>query len=160
MVRTIKQRMPVSEERTFFMVNVTKVASGPWMYYMDGSMGTELNWDKCGKWMHYTKDADFAAKICRDAVEQGIVRTEKHIVSGDGIPCCFYLERDDMAAHKRVISYLLENNLIARSKTGKLYNLSFKLDPKTSNWMCGSKPRSDIKLDQFVDLTTGKWIRD
>lgn len=146
------------KERLLFMVNVSEMAVGPWMYYTDESMGAGLDRDKCGKWMHFTSDTAFAARICRDAVERGIVRTAKHTAEGDNILCCFYLECDDMDAHKRVLSYFLENDLIRRTKTGKLYNISFKLDVQTKSGDYGPGFKSDIKLSQFVDLTTGKWI--
>ena len=46
--------------------------------------------------------------------------------------CCFFLNGNDREVHKRVLSYMLENGLIRKTKSGKLYNISFKFDSEGS----------------------------
>lgn len=65
---------------------------------------------------------------------------------------------DDLEGHKRVIKYFIENSLLRKTKTGKLYNISFKLDEQTREGEYGTEFHSEIKLEQFVDLNTGEFI--
>lgn len=58
------------------------------------------------------------------------------------------------------INYFIENGLIRRTKAGKLYNISFKLDSQTLDGQYGSDFQSEIKLANFVNLETGEWIRE
>ena len=52
---------------------------------------------------------------------------------------------------------MLNNNLIQRTKKGKLYNLSFKFDSQTINGEYEENFTGRIKLDNFIDLDTGRW---
>ena len=45
--------------------------------------------------------------------------------------CCLYLNGNDREGHKRVLRYMLDNGLIRKTKSGKLYNISFKYDSQT-----------------------------
>lgn len=72
--------------------------------------------------------------------------------------CCFYCDGSDVEAHKKIISFMIENNMIQKRKTGKLYNLSFKYDTQTSNNEYGTEFESKIKLEDFIDLETGEWL--
>lgn len=73
--------------------------------------------------------------------------------------CCFYLNGNDRESHKRVLSYMLENGLIRKTKTGKLYIISFKFDSETyAGKYKGSGFCGKIKLADFVDLETGEFI--
>lgn len=123
-----------------------------WVYYIgdDGKLVPE----KVGKWMYFFDDKQFVVKICNDAVMNNIVVESKHSDEETGV-ACFYLNCDDIAAHKRVISYFIDNNLIRRTKAGRLYNISFKLDSQTIAHEYGEDFHSEIKLSKFVDLTTG-----
>ncbi|MBR3142626.1 MAG: hypothetical protein IKF09_05655 [Clostridiales bacterium] len=126
-----------------------------WVYYV-GEEADKLDQHKCGKWMYFFGDKKFAAKICKEAVENGIVAESKHSDASEGV-CCFYLNGDDIEAHKQTIKYFLDNDLIRKTKTGKLYNISFKFDDQTKAGEYGELFQSDIKLDCFIDLNTGKW---
>ena len=119
-----------------------KVSNAYWVYYVNEAEAKKFDDSKVGKWMYFFKDNDFAAKICEKA---------------DGV-CCFYLHFDDKEAHKRCITYFLENGLIRKTKAGKLYNISFKLDDQTRNGEYGDGFVSEIKLANFVNLETGEWI--
>ena len=127
-----------------------------WIYYLDDTK-TRFDPHKCGKWMYFFDDVIFAKKICSQAVRNGIVRETKHSNSTSGV-CCFYLHYDDKDAHKRVITYFLQNGLIQKTKSGKLYNISFKLDDQTRAGQYGAAFASNIKLSCFVDLETGRFI--
>lgn len=42
--------------------------------------------------------------------------------------CCLYLNGNDREGHKRMLHYKLDNGPIRKTKSGKLYNISFKYD--------------------------------
>ena len=135
-----------------------------WNYYRSDKYES-LNPDKCGKWMHFFKQEDLkiVESICKSAIENNIVECCKHtdktvIKSIKTGVACFYLECDDIERHRKVITFFLENDLIARTKSGKLYNISFKKDSQTKNGEYGSMFKSDIRLENFIDLNTGEWI--
>ena len=44
------------------------------------------------------------------------------IIEDDGVSC-FYLNDDDLEGHRRVIEFFIKNDLIRKSKKGKLYNI-------------------------------------
>ena len=93
----------------------------------------------------------------KESVEMGVVAEAKHTDGPDGV-CCFYLNGDDMTAHKRTIQFFLDNGLIAKTRTGRLYNISFKYDDQTRAGEYGDQFRGKITLDQFLNLNTGEWI--
>lgn len=136
---------------------------GGWIFYINGK--PEFDPNKVGKWMCFFKNGelDFVSKKCNEAVEKHIVEEAKHSseivleLKGTGV-ACFYLHCDDIEAHKRVLSYLLENNLINRTKKGRLYNISFKLDKQTQSGEYGEDFHSNIKLENYIDLDTEEWI--
>jgi len=126
-----------------------------WIYYL----GNDINFDneKVGKWMYFFNNGDFAAQICKDVIERGVVSESKHTDADEGV-ACFYLNYDDIAAQKRIITYFLENALIKKTKAGRFYNISFKLDNQTLSGEYGDKYNAQIKLSQFIDLDTGEWL--
>ena len=126
-----------------------------WIYYIGDD--SKLVPEKAGKWMYFFDDKQFVVKICNDVVMNNIVVESKHSDEETGV-ACFYLNCDDIAAHKMVISYFIDNNLIRRTKAGRLYNISFKLDSQTLAHEYGENFHSDIKLSKFVDLNTGELL--
>lgn len=142
---------------------------GFWVYYIgDTSKFVE---NKVGKWMYFFKDSDnieYIEKICRNAVMKEIVGEAKHtnpdsfglnpLGSSDSGVCCFYLNCDDMEGHKKILSYFIENNMISKTKSGRLCNISFKLNSQTRAMKYGDNFHSEIKLSNFIDLNTGEWL--
>ena len=131
------------------------IKSFPWVYYVGDA--SEFISDKVGKWMYFFNDKDFISKICEDAVNKNIVEESKHNDAETGV-ACFYLNCDDIDAHKKIISFFIENNLIQRTKTGRFYNISFKLDNQTIAGEYGEQFHSEIKLSKFINLDTCEWI--
>lgn len=139
------------------------IQQGGWVFYVGDDVAEKIDRDKCGKWMYYfdNQHIDFAKKICKEAVEKKIVAESKHtdiehINTPTGV-CCFYLNGDDLQAHKRTIQYFIDNSLIRKTKTGKLYNISFKYDYQTRAGKYGDDFKSEIKLESFLNLETGEW---
>ena len=132
------------------------IRQGGWVFYLgDGYLS--LDEHKCGKWMYFFSDIGRAASLCHAAIERSVVAEAKHSDAPNGV-CCFYLNGDDMDAHRRCIEFFLENEMIRKTKAGKLYNISFKYDDQTRAGAYGDSSVGEIKLGQLVDLWTGEWI--
>ena len=136
-----------------------------WVRYHETKAGKTLDIHKSGKWMYFfeAKDVAFARDLCCKAIEKHIVTTCKHTdIQETGSPTgviCFYIHFDDVEAHKRVLGFFLENNLIKKTVAGKLYDISFKLDEQTLAGEYGAEFQAKIRLSDFVNLSTGKWIK-
>lgn len=132
-----------------------RIELGGWVFYLSGKEEL-LDEHKCGKWMFFFSNREFAEEICQNAIEAGVVYECKHSDAEEGV-ACFYLNGDDIENHKRAIRFFLNNNLIRRTKTGKLYNIGFKYDDQTRAGKYGNEFKAEIKLDRFIDLNTGEW---
>ena len=122
------------------------IRQGGWYWYLSGEE-TKLEKHKCGKWMYFFEDQSFAQRICEKAIAPtGVI--------------CFYLNGDDIENHKRVIQFMMDNELIRKTKTGRYYNNSFKFDDQTRAGEYGADFEGKIKLNEFIDLKTGRWIRE
>ena len=147
-------------------MSVEKIEARGWVFYVDTEKELSLHTPYVGKWMYFfdIDDSDFADEICKKAVESGVVAEAKRSddmmlpIQGTGV-CCFYCNGNDMAAHKKVIAFFLQNDLVRRTKSGKLYNISFKLDAQTIAGQYRDDFKAAVKLADFVDLTSGKWLR-
>lgn len=133
---------------------------GWYWYFLVGENLLEKH--KCGKWMYFFEDQKFAQQICQKAIEEKVCYvckcTDMEITMTPTGVICFYLNGDDMENHKRVISFMINNNLIRKTKTGKLYNNSFKFDDQTRAGEYGADFEGKIKLDKFINLQTGEFI--
>ena len=107
--------------------------------------------------MYFFGDRKFIEKVCKEAVEKDIVCEAKHSNAENGV-ACFYLNIKDIENHKKVIKYFIENNMIKKTKSGRYYNISFKLDKQTRAGQYGDDFVAEIKLDKFINLDTGEWI--
>ncbi|WP_299996871.1 hypothetical protein [uncultured Cedecea sp.] len=126
--------------------------------------------DTSGKWLcsfvHFGGDYCFndIEKICAESVEKNIIPICKHTsdlaleLSDRGGMICFYLNIDDTDGHKKIIKYILDKKLIKRTKSGKLTNISFKLDKQTIDGKYGENFKATLKLSDFIDLITGEFI--
>ena len=116
--------------------------------------------EKVGKWMYFFEDQNgriFTEERCREAVEKEIVWEAKCSDSNEGV-ACFYLNIDDIERHKSIIQFFLDYDMIRRTKTGKLYNISFKLNDQTRAGLYGEDFKAELKLESLMDLNTGKWL--
>ena len=127
-----------------------------WVVYFDPDK-KKCDKEKAGKWILHIYNSEFGDKICQKAVDEGIVAQAKHSNAESGV-CCFYVEYDDNAAHKRCIKFFLDNDLIRKTKTGRLYNISYKLDEQTRNNEYGNDFKAEIKLADFLDPVTREWL--
>ena len=134
-----------------------------WYWYLSGEE-TKLERHKCGKWMYFFEDQSFAQQICEKAIAEHVCYeckcTDMEVQLATTGVICFYLNGDDIENHKRVIQFMMDNNLIQKTKTGRYYNNSFKFNDQTRAGEYGANFEGKIKLDEFIDLKTGRWIRE
>ena len=113
--------------------------------------------------MYFFDDQEFAQKICEAAIESGVcyeckcTNMKEQLVDSGVI--CFYLNGDDIENHYRVIDFMIQNDLISKIKSGRYYNNSFKFDDQTRAGEYGADFEGKIKLNEFIDLETGKHIK-
>ena len=124
----------------------------PWCsFYIDTELAPALDESRCGKWMFYFNDIEFAEEVCRKAALGMVVAECKHssfesvIENGRGV-ACFYLNLDDVEAHRRVVAFMLEHGLVRKTKSGKLYNIGFKLDDQARAGEYGAGFKARITL--------------
>lgn len=134
---------------------------GGWCWYHT-EKAKLLEIHKCGKWMYFFNDQEFAMNICEKAIAENVCYkckcTNMELTGAETGVICFYLNGDDIENHRRVIQFMIDNKLIQKTKTGRLYNISFKFDDQTRTGEYGAGFEGQIKLAQFIDLNTGKWI--
>ena len=146
------------------------ISNEAWIFFLaDGYLEEKIDENATmGKWMFFFNSSCIEAveDICAKAIEQKVLKeckcsnpdgAEFRLYDNSQGVACFYCDYNDEAAHKRILKYFIENNLIRKTKSGKLYNVSFKLDEQTENGEYGKDFKGAIKLDRFVDLTTGKF---
>lgn len=141
---------------SFFTIEGIAAFSNPvWTYFFSKDCDS-LKKEACGKWMYFYNDLEFAEKICLKAIKDGVCLESKHGNDKEGV-CCFYINGDDRDAHKKVIQYFMDNDLIRKTADDKYYNIAFKFDSQTKAGEYGANFASDIKLEDFIDLKSGKW---
>ena len=132
-----------------------------WFWFISGKEQL-LDQEKCGKWMYFYDNQTFALELCQKAIDENVCYeckcTDMELAGEKTGVICFYLNGDDIENHKQVIQFMIANNLIKKTKTGRLYNISFKFDNQTRAGEYGADFEGKIKLEQFVDLNTGEWI--
>ena len=140
--------------------NVKRAYGWFWWVTKDAS---KLDSQKCGKWMYFFDDQEFAKRICQKAINEDICYeckcSDMEATAENTGVICFYLNGDDIENHKRVIQFMMANDLIRKTKAGKYYNNSFKFDNQTLAGEYGADFEGKIKLAEFINLNTGEWIR-
>ena len=130
--------------------------------------GCEFDQRKSGKWMsRFSEDRfEWAKEITENAVLRGICKEAKcslpqriHEYGGIGT-IILYGEIDDFDFHKSCTQYMIENNMIQKTKKGRLYNIGFKLDEQTREGQYGKEFLAELKLEDIRSLDTGEWKKD
>ncbi|WP_031489322.1 hypothetical protein [Ureaplasma canigenitalium] len=144
-----------------------------WKYFYESEEDMWTDIPNCGKWMYFFKlnDAEIVDKLILKAMELKVCTTIKRTVDSESVKIfnpissndsgvvCFYLSIDDTLRHKKVIQFFLDNNMIKTTKTGKLFNISFKLDDQTDSMEYSKYGnfQAKLKLENILDLETREW---
>lgn len=139
-----------------------KIYADTWIVYIDDEFDicNEIDKQKYGKWLVPFTNKNLIDRICQETVDLfGIVKEAKYTNNNKGM-ACFYLECDDIETHKSIISYLLDNNCLPKTRSGRFKNLAFKLNAQTYAGEYGENFKSQIHLKQFIDLNNGNFGDD
>lgn len=148
-------------------VNLQITNNPSYIFYIDKNRVADLEGKFVGKWMYFFNNSHvaFAESICKKAVQSGAVIEAKHTSQESidflGLPTgvyCFYVRADDKDAQREALQFLIENDLIRRTKAGKLFDISFKFDEQTRAREYGLSFDGKIRLSDYVDLQTGEFI--
>ena len=150
-----KESSSVAEETD----KVSILKNDAWVFYINDAEERKFQPGKVGKWMYFFDDRVVAKDMCFNAVNNGVVAEAKYSNNDKGV-CCFYLNCDDIEGHKRILSFMLKNHMIPYTSAGTLRNISFKLDSQTESYEYKENFKAKISLSDFIDLETGKWIRE
>lgn len=134
-------------------------------WHWAASYYSDLSEDDCGKWMCFFLGDNFqwASSITEMAVLQGICDSAKcslptHLNDrGRGV-ICLYGEYSDYDFHKRCTQFMIDHNMIQKTKKGVYHNISFKMDWMTLLGIYGVS--GTIHLSDIRKLDTGEWIYD
>lgn len=104
------------------------IRQGGWYWYLSGEEA-KLEKHKCGKYMYFFEDQSFAQRICEKAITEHVCYeckcTDMEVQLAPTGVICFYLNGDDIENHKRVIQFMMDNDLIRKTKTGRYYNKDY-----------------------------------
>ena len=145
--------------------NPTKPEKNPWVVYANES-APKIAPGRSGKWICFFErgEEETAHEIAQAAVETGVVSealvpSDNESSQYDSVACCLRIDAADLRAHRRVIKFMLENDLIKKARTGSYYNASFKFD-EAKGHARGVYYTPTIKLADFIDLRTGEFLVD
>ena len=97
---------------------------GGWYWYLTENAKL-LEKHKCGKWMYFFRDQKFAMDLCEKAIAENVCYeckcTDMEFTGSETGVICFYLNGDDIENHRRVIQFMMDNELIQKTKTGHLF---------------------------------------
>ena len=144
--------------------------TGGWCYY---GINTAQNpafkeTDNVGKFMTFGQ-GDISIELQElilMAIKQGITPLIKHTDldmpdfnprSKDGSWVIIWYSTDEEKALKGLAKFLIDHGLVAKTKSGRYYNISFKYDKQTRAGEYGEKFKQSISLEDLIDLNTGEF---
>ncbi|MCP1096675.1 hypothetical protein M0L17_23215 [Bacillaceae bacterium OS4b] len=143
---------------------------GGWCYY---GINTTQNpvfkeTDNVGKFMTFGQGdlSNEMQELILKAIKQGITPLIKHTDldtldfnprSKDGSWVIVWYSNDEEKALKSLAKFLIDHGLVAKTKSGRYYNISFKYDKQTRNGEYGEQFKSSISLKDLIDLNTGEF---
>lgn len=77
--------------------------------------------------------------------------------SKDGSWVIVWYSTDEEKALKGLTKFLIEHGLVAKTKSGRYYNISFKYDKQTRNGEYGEQFKASISMKDLIDLNTGEF---
>lgn len=139
-----------------------------WIVWHDARIDIEwaLPESTCGKWMrqYEAQDSSWIYECIKAAVEDGACVEAKMSTplqmegyDGTGV-ACFYIDGSKPEQHRRLISFMLENDLFERDDDGYLLDAPFRFDWQTAAGLYGDDFVPEMTLGDFVDLSTGHFL--
>ncbi|PGX01696.1 hypothetical protein COE40_19200 [Bacillus cereus] len=143
---------------------LVSMRSGGWCWY---GTDTFKETDNVGKFMTFVKDdiSNELQELILKAIKQGATTLIKHTdprtinfnpFVKDGSLAIIWYSTDEEKALKGLAKFLIDNDLVRKTKAGKYFNISFKYDDQTRNGEYGEQFKASISLKDLMDLDTGK----
>ncbi|HDR7764815.1 MULTISPECIES: hypothetical protein [Bacillus cereus group] len=136
---------------------------GGWCWY---GTNTFKETDNVGKFMTFVQDdiSNELQELILKAIKQGVTSFVKHTdpdmlafnphAKNRSLAIIWY-STDEEKALKGVAKFLINHELVPKTKAGKYYNISFKYDEQTRNGEYGEQFKPSISLKDLMDLNTG-----
>lgn len=144
--------------------------AGGWCYYGINTVQNPAfkETDNIGKFMTFGQGdlSNERQELILKAIKQGITPLIKHTDldtfdfnprSKDGSWVIVWYSTDEENALKGLAKFLIGHGLVAKTKSGRYYNISFKYDKQTRNGEYGEQFKSSISLGDLIDLNTGEF---
>ncbi|KJH56491.1 MULTISPECIES: hypothetical protein [Bacillus subtilis group] len=144
--------------------------AGGWCYYgIDISQSRAFKeTDKVGKFMTFGHGdlTNEMQELILKAIKQGITPLVKHTDidtleynprSKDGSWMIAWYSTDEEKSLKGLAKFLIDHDLVSKTKSGRYYNISFKYDKQTRMGEYGEQFKSSISLENLMDLNTGEF---
>lgn len=149
--------------------NFKEIFSNGWIFYCDKKY-KHTNEPLNGKWMYFLKEdqtQDFANNLCKEIINSKttsickVTDLEKKnpIFKSHGV-IIIYNVLTDIEKHKKILKFMLKNNLIPIRKDNSLFDIQFKLDIQTkhSEYAEFGNFKPILKLSDLMDLKTHKFL--
>ncbi|PEE42842.1 hypothetical protein [Bacillus pseudomycoides] len=139
---------------------------GGWCWY---GTNTFKETDNVGKFMTYVPDdiSDEMQALILKAIKQGATPFVKHTdpdtlafnpYAKNGSLAIIWYSTDEEKNLKALAKFLVDNDLVPKTKAGKYWKLSFKYDEQTRNGEYGEQFKPSITLEDLMDLNTGEFF--
>ena len=148
--------------------NIIRSENETWIFYnrkdiQDKRNKTDIS--NLGKWMYFFEYSDIELKrcerLCEKALSKGVTNSlkisKKNALYPKGV-LILRCDNEDNETHKKIIKFMIENNLIPKTRNGRYYNISFKTNEQTIYKEYGNVFKPILKLENFIDLNNGKFI--
>ncbi|GEN46725.1 hypothetical protein [Alkalibacillus haloalkaliphilus] len=143
---------------------------GGWCYYGKNNSQSPAfkKTDNIGKFMTYGKGdlSNELQELILKAIKQGVTPLVKHNDlemlgfnprSTDGSWVVIWYSNDERENLKSLANFLIDHELVPKTKSSRYYNISFKYDNETRNDEYGEQFKPSIKLEDLMDLNTGEF---
>ncbi|GGD28935.1 hypothetical protein [Pontibacillus salipaludis] len=150
--------------------NLVSYKTGGWCYYGTNTIQSPAfeETDNIGKFMTFGHgDISYEMQeLILKAIKQDITPLIKHTDldmthlnphSKDGSWVVIWYSTDEEQALKGLAKFLIDHELVPKTKSGRYYNISFKYDQQTRNDEYGENFKSSISMGDIIDLNTGKF---
>lgn len=122
------------------------------VYYVAKDYGDVLN--TCGRWEFVFTEYYETQQLCTKAVEKELAEMASHtsklryLMNGCGT-VCFYVKPNDIRAQRKLLKFLIRNNVIPRDEHGMLKNIPFIFEQRGSS---DYKSVKEYRLSDFIKL--------
>lgn len=122
------------------------------IYYIQNDYQSTIK--SCGKWVIEFSDYFETQQACEKAVEKELAEMACHtsklryLMNGCGT-VCFYVKPNNIRAQRKLLKFLIHNNIIPRNDKGMLKNIPFLFEENSNSDYHFTK---EYHLSDFIKL--------